>query len=122
MILYHTSGREIGKPDMHCGRKKEGLEAVYLGVKDYGKEKTNRENRENFLYRFGAGAEEIVLRIDSGTKDAEGNSDYPIQNLLKEGYRYFVTIKDGTAASVREIEETLPKYRPWFRGPKASER
>ena len=34
MILYHTSNREIGKPDMHCGRKKEGLEAVYLGVKD----------------------------------------------------------------------------------------
>ena len=116
MILYHTSDREIGKPDMHCGRKKEGLEAVYLGVKDYGKEKTNRENRENFLYRFGAGAEEIVLRIDSGTKDAEGNCDYPIQNLLKEGYRYFVTIEDGTAASVREIEETLPKYRPRVQG------
>ena len=34
MILYHMSDREIGKPDMHCGRKKEGLEAVYLGVKD----------------------------------------------------------------------------------------
>ena len=116
MILYHTSDREIGKPDMHCGRKKAGLEAVYLGVKDYGKEKTNRENRENFLYRFGAGAEEIVLRIDSGTKDAEGNCDYPIQNLLKEGYRYFVTIEDGTAASVREIEETLPKYRPRVQG------
>jgi hypothetical protein len=116
MILYHTSDREIGKPDMHCGRKKEGLEAVYLGVKDYGKEKTNRENRENFLYRFGAGTEEIVLRIDSGTKDAEGNCDYPIQNLLKEGYRYFVTIEDGTAASVREIEETLPKYRPQVQG------
>ena len=116
MILYHTSDREIGKPDMHCGRKKEGLEAVYLGVKDYGKEKTNRENRENFLYRFGAGAEEIVLRIDNGTKDAEGNCDYPIQNLLKEGYRYFVTIEDGTAASVREIEETLPKYRPQVQG------
>ena len=116
MMLYHTSDREIGKPDMHCGRKKEGLEAVYLGVKDYGKEKTNRENRENFLYRFGAGAEEIVLRIDSGTKDAEGNCDYPIQNLLKEGYRYFVTIEDGTAASVREIEETLPKYRPRVQG------
>ncbi len=116
MILYRTSDREIGKPDMHCSRKKEGLEAVYLGVKDYGKEKTNRENRENFLYRFGAGAEEIVLRIDSGTKDAEGNCDYPIQNLLKEGYRYFVTIEDGTAASVREIEETLPKYRPRVQG------
>ena len=113
MILYHTSDREIGKPDMHCGRKKEGLEAVYLGVKDYGKEKTNREN---FLYRFGAGAEEIILRIDNGTKDAEGNCDYPIQNLLKEGYRYFVTIEDGTAASVREIEETLPKYRPQVQG------
>ena len=116
MILYHTSDREIGKPDMHCGRKKEGLEAVYLGVKDYGKEKTNRENMENFLYRFGAGAEEIILRIDNGTKDAEGNCDYPIQNLLKEGYRYFVTIEDGTAASVREIEETLPKYRPRVQG------
>lgn len=116
MILYHTSDREIRNPDIHYGRKKEGLEAVYLGVKDYGKEKTNRENMENFLYRFGAGAEEIILRIDNGTKDAEGNCDYPIQNLLKEGYRYFVTIEDGTAASVREIEETLPKYRPRVQG------
>lgn len=94
----------------------EGLEAVYLGVKDYGKEKTNKENRENFLYRFGVDAEEIILRIDNGTKDAERNYDYPIQNLLKEGYRYFVTVEDGTVTSVREIGETVPKYRPRVQG------
>ena len=96
----------------------EGLEAVYLGVKDYGKEKTDKENKENFLYRFGVDAEEIILRIDNGTKDAEGNYDYPIQNLLKEGYRYFVTTEDGTVTSVREIGETVPKYRPRVQGTK----
>ena len=96
----------------------EGLEAVYLGVKDYGKEKTNKDNKVNFLYRFGVDEEEIILRIDNGTKDAEGNYDYPIQNLLKEGYRYFVTTEDGTVTSVREIGETVPKYRPRVQGTK----
>ena len=96
--------------------EEEVLEAVYLGVKDYGKEKTNKENKENFLYRFGVDAEELILRIDNGTKDEEGNYDYPIQNLLKEGYRYFVTIEDGTVTSVRETGETAPEYQPRVQG------
>ena len=96
--------------------EEEVLEAVYLGVKDYGKEKTNKDNKENFFYRFGVDEEEIILRIDNGTKDKEGNYDYPIQNLLKEGYRYYVTVEDGTVTSVREIGETVPEYQPQVQG------
>ena len=115
-MMIVTSLSTVFAEDSTESPAEETLEAVYLGVKDYGKEKTNKDNKENFLYRFGVDEEEIILRIDNGTKDEEGNYDYPIQNLLKEGYRYFVTIADGTVTSVREIEETVPEYQPRVQG------
>ncbi|MBR2528164.1 MAG: hypothetical protein IKE58_06835 [Blautia sp.] len=115
-MMIVTSLSTVFAEDSTESPAEEMLEAVYLGVKDYGKEETNKENKENFLYRFGGDVEEIILRIDNGTKDEAGNYDYPIQNQLKEGYRYLVTIEDGTVTSVREIGETVPKYQPPVQG------
>ena len=76
---------EIGKAE---------YEAIYLGVKDYGEPETKKENIEQFLYRFSVGGSEKTFSVDNSAKDANGNPLYPIQNKLKEGYNYRITVKD----------------------------
>ena len=87
------------------------VEAVYVGVQDYGKEETNKDNKEHFLYRFDLGGEEAVFSIDNGTRDETGDYDYPIQNVLKEGYPYQLTVEDGVVIAAAETgtQQTLPK-------------
>ncbi|MCR4654778.1 MAG: hypothetical protein K5770_00885 [Lachnospiraceae bacterium] len=94
-----------------------GTEAVYLGVKDYGAEETNKDNTESFLYRFEIDGAECVYRLFNGTRDEDGKYDYPLQNRLKEGYRYFVTIENDTVTAVSEIpDETVKPYEPGIKG------
>ena len=85
-------------------------DAVYLGVENYGAPETNRENMDHFGYRFLVGGEETVLAVDNGAQNEEGGFDYPIQNLLKEGYSYRIVIADGTVVSA---EETGPEPEPY---------
>jgi len=87
-------------------------EAVYLGVKDYGLEETNKDNKDDFQYRFDVDGNEEIYRVSNGTKDKDGNYDYPIQNVLKEGYRYNVTINDGVVTEAVEIQENDVNYSP----------
>ena len=93
----------------------EGTLAVYLGVEHYGAEETNKDNRDSFTYRFDIGGEETVLRLDNGPQDAEGNYSYPIQNQLKEGYAYRLTLEGDTVTAVTEVEELEP-YTPLVQG------
>ena len=78
------------------------LDAVYLGVENYGAEETNRENKNNFTYRFEINGAEKVFKLWNGTADEEGNYDYPLQNQLKEGYSYRVTVENDTVMEVSE--------------------
>ena len=66
-------------------------EARYLGVANYGSEETNKDNRDHFAYRFEIDGKEQMLKIENG----EGETAYVIQNVLKEGCDYDVTIEDG---------------------------
>ncbi|MBR6917809.1 MAG: M15 family metallopeptidase, partial [Clostridia bacterium] len=83
----------------------EEIEGIYLGVKDYGAPETNKENRDEFIYRFKIDGEEVTYKIMNGTQDEEGNYDYPIQNALKEGYGYSITVKDGVVTAASEVVE-----------------
>ena len=91
-------------------------EAEYLGVNDYGKPETNKDNKNNFLYRFSIGGEEVILKMWNGTADSEGNYDYPLQNRLKEGYRYKITIEDERVVDVKEIESGKKTYDTVVKG------
>ncbi len=92
------------------------VEAVYLGVKDYGKEGVNKDNKESFLYRFEVKGKEKIYSMDNGTRDAAGNYDYPIQNILKEGYSYRITVKKDRVTAAEEIrKESLP-FEPVVKG------
>ena len=78
-------------------------EAVYLGVEHYGAEEINKENKDTFRYRFEIDGKEEVLAVDNGTKDAEDKFDYPIQNVLKEGYFYEIKVENGVVTEAVEL-------------------
>lgn len=80
-------------------------EAVYLGVENYGAEEVNKDNKDNFNYRFMVDNTEVTYKIDNGPKDSDGNFTYPIQNSLKEGYSYEIQVKDNVVISVKENKE-----------------
>ena len=44
-------------------------EAVYLGVKDYGSEDVNMDNKPEFKYRFEVDGKEQIYSVFNGTKD-----------------------------------------------------
>ncbi len=92
-------------------------EAVYLGIKDYGAEEINKDNKDEFFYRFEIDGAETDLRLMNGTKDQDGNYDYPLQNRLKEGYSYRVTIVNDMVTSVEEIlNGEYTGYEPAVKG------
>ncbi|MBO4652252.1 MAG: hypothetical protein J5649_02935 [Lachnospiraceae bacterium] len=91
-------------------------EAKYLGVKDYGEPDTKKENIAQFLYRFSIDGSEKIYAIDNSAEDADDNLLYPIQNKLKEGYDYRITVKDDVVVDVTEIGEAAAAYEPVVKG------
>ena len=88
------------------------VEAVYLGVKDYGAEAVNKDAVEDFLYRFLIDGEETLLRIDSGAPTGDG-FEYPIQNRLKENYAFEIAVEGGVVVSAEEVPgQADDSYQP----------
>ena len=81
------------------------IEAVYLGIKDYGAPETNRENMNNFKYRFMVNGEEVIYTVNNGVADDKGEYDYPIQNILKENYKYLIKTDNGQVINAVEITD-----------------
>lgn len=88
------------------------MDAVYLGVENYGSEKVNKDNKNKFSYRFEIDGKEKVLKIDNGAKNEQGKYTYPIQNVLKEGYSYKITVKNRKVIGVEEIYTEADSYQP----------
>lgn len=105
---------------MCCGCATKGnhaVEAVYLGVENYGAEDVNKDTKDDFLYRFQIDGKEETYQIDNGTKNEEGECTYPIQNALKEGYSYDITIENEMVTGVQEIaSDTTEDYQPPVKG------
>ena len=91
----------------------ETKKMIYLGVENYGAEETNKDNKDQFRYRFSDDGKEVGFSIDNGKKDAGGVYDYPIQNALKEGYVYTVTFQGETVTAAEEIEDGGTAYTPY---------
>ncbi len=89
---------------------------TYLGVVNYGAEETNKDNKDDFSYRFEVDGKEKTYKIDNGAKDSDGNYEYPIQNILKEGYTYTITIKGGKVISAVEEETEVVPFTPVVQG------
>ena len=92
------------------------MDAVYLGVENYGSEKVNKGNKNKFSYRFEIDGKEKVLKIDNGAKNEQGKYTYPIQNVLKEGYSYEITVKNRKVTGAEEIYTEADSYQPPVKG------
>ena len=92
------------------------MDAVYLGVENYGSEKVNKDNKKKFSYRFEIDGKEKVLKIDNGVKNEQGEYTYPIQNVLKEGYSYEITVKNRKVTGAEEIYTEADSYQPPVKG------
>ena len=106
----------IGWYALEGAKDEEIRAAVYLGVQGYGLEETNKDNKDDFLYRFQVDGGEVTYRLSNGIRDEYGNYDYPIQNILKEGYRYIITIENGIITAAEEIKTGDDKYIPVVSG------
>ena len=86
--------------------------AKYLGVVNYGAPETNKENKDNFRYRFLVDGAEEVFSIDNGEQDSGGKYAYPVQNTLKEGYLYNIMSDGNTVKHAVEVWRLDKAYEP----------
>ncbi|MBR4173486.1 MAG: S-layer homology domain-containing protein, partial [Clostridia bacterium] len=101
--------------------KNNYITATYLGVENYGEPETNKDNKNDFRYRFLIDGEEKVLAVDNGIQADDGSYDYPIQNLLKENYSYRLKIDGDTVIFAEESKEVTEEFTPVVSG-KAGEK
>ena len=83
--------------------ERAALTAVYLGVENYGQAGVDKDHAADFKYRFDFDGDEQVLRIDDFAPGDGDSPSYPIQNVLKEGSRYELTVTDGIVTAASEI-------------------
>ena len=84
--------------------------ALFLGVKDWGAEGTAKANAARLTYRFLLNGLETCFPL-------ENSPDYPLQNALKVGYPYGITIKDGAVTAVKELDSAADEaYTPPVHG------
>lgn len=79
------------------------IDATFLGVQNYGDPDVKKENAEQFRYRFEVNGAEKIYAIDNSLLDESGNPAYPVQNKLKEGYPFLLSIKDEVIIDADEI-------------------
>ncbi len=90
----------------------EGAEMVrgfYLGVENYGAPGTVKENIPNFRYVFEVAGEEIAYPVAP-----DGN--YTVQNALKRGSDFELTVEDGVITAARDVTENPYVYSPPIAG------
>ena len=78
--------------------------AVYLGVKDYGTSEVNSKTKETFEYNFFHDDEMHVYTMDNGEPDFDSTWTYDIQNTLREGCLYSITVEEGVVKAADPVE------------------
>ncbi len=79
------------------------VDATFLGVQNYGDPEVKKENADQFHYRFEVNGEEKIYTIDNSLLDENNKPAYPVQNKLKEGYPFLLSIKDDVIIDADEI-------------------
>ena len=87
----------------------DSIEAVFLGVKDWGKSGTTFANANSFVYRFLVNGSEQLYTVNNTTI---GDMPYPIQNMLKVNYHFRIKTNGSQIISVQEAEDNFPSYTP----------
>ena len=104
--LNDTAAVGIGNREAGESGSLQDITAMYLGVSNYGAEETNRDHMDEFLYRFEVDGEETCFYLQNSDINGDGEYEYPLQNMLKEGYDYILTVEEDMVTDVSEIPET----------------
>ena len=118
--ITSRADNSTNKVQVSDGRLLEGIEvynngeyeAEYLGILNYGKEGVDKDHKNDFSYRFNINGSEVIYKMYNGTMDSEGRYDYPLQNRLKEGYPYKITVKDSVVTDVTELPSEDVPFAP----------
>lgn len=102
-----------GELEEFLGMVDDSVEAVFLGVKDYGMTGTTLANADRFVYRFLVDGSEKLYTINNAMQE---DMPYPIQNLLKVGYSFRILADGSEIISVQEAENDFPDYTPPISG------
>ncbi|MBR3629829.1 MAG: hypothetical protein IKN55_05065, partial [Oscillospiraceae bacterium] len=92
------------------------VDAVYLGVVNWGAPETKLENVDQFTYRFEVDGSEQIFRIDNSPTHPDGSRSYPVQNTLKQYYHFRLTVVGDTIIGAEQTETGLPEYTPPITG------
>lgn len=97
-LTLHAQAEELQEPS-----------ATYLGVSNYGS--VDVDDAASFTYRFSVDGQEQVYPLWNGDPDENGYP-FPLQNRLKVGRRYALTITDGVVTDLRERGKKSTDYIP----------
>ena len=82
-------------------------EAIYLGIKGWGRTEAEKANLRHFQYRF------LVNGLEECFAIHEAQPGFPLQNMLKVGFPYEISAEGGALLSVKELPvPALPAYQP----------
>ena len=91
----------------------DAVNAVFLGVSNWGGASTTFSNAYTFTYRFLVDGSERLYTLDNTTV---GDMPYPLQNMLKVNYHFRIKANGSEIYSVQEVENNLPDYDPPIAG------
>ncbi len=77
------------------------MEVTYAGVQNYGK--VNAEDKDSFQYRFYQGDKEYLFSMDNSVTDPVTGAPYALQNQLKRGYSYRISVKAGVVTAIQPL-------------------
>ncbi len=81
--------------------KEQTLEVTYAGVYHYGN--VSAEEKDTFQYRFYEGDTEHLFTVDNTVTDPVTGEPYALQNQLKRGYSYRITVKEGKLTALEAL-------------------
>ena len=96
-----TTGRPSTKEPSTETPEDYGMIALYIGVQDYGAEKTGKEHKNDLRFRFFADGREELYAIDNG-ETGDGVYTYRLQNLLREGELFSIEAEDGVITDLKK--------------------
>ncbi len=105
-----SSGSMTGSGASESGKS---VKALYLGVAGNG---SSGSDIDHFRYRFKINDKEYSYYMDKGGKTDAGY-DYRLQNTLREGYMYNITVEDGTITDAAPVDTgEFEDYKPVISG------
>ncbi len=79
------------------------FEAVFCGTYGFGKDEYTADMKDTFEFIFKVNGKEELYTLDNGIKNENGTYTYDIQNTLKRGSTYMVTVENQKIVKAEEI-------------------